>query len=79
MLTKPRCNVRAYHGPFEEFIIYLTGEMKEDSVAAEGKANEAFSMLIDEDLDYDRLKSFTSHQLKSVSYTHLTLPTKRIV
>ena len=38
--------------------------MKVDSAVAEGKANEAFSMLNDEDLDYDRLKSFTSHQLE---------------
>ena len=64
LLIKPKCHARSYQLLFEEYVTYLTNEMKVDSEAAEGKANEAFSTLISKDIDYVGLKSFTSHQLK---------------
>jgi hypothetical protein len=60
----PSCSVASFQKPFEEFITYLTSEMKVDRAVAAKRANEAFATLNTVGLDFDKLKSFTAHQLE---------------
>ena len=63
-LRNPGCSVVSFQNPFEDFIVYLTGEMGVDRVVAAKRANEAFAILNAEGLDFDKLKSFTAHQVE---------------
>ena len=60
----PGCSVAPFQKPFEEFIAFLTSEMKVDPAVATKRANDAFVTLDAAGLGFDSLKSFTAHHLE---------------